>query len=369
MTRLYSVQGRTKATVRRTNRRGEAGRSERSRSTRCGDRKNEVLTALPVTLPAVELPLNVPVVDVPRVDPAAVVAAPGRESRTMARDGDFSLRMYLREISETPLLTPEQEVELAGRIQRGDDEAREHMIKANLRLVVKIAKDYDGMGLPLLDMINEGNMGLMRAVERFDPTKGAKLSTYAAWWIKQSIKRGLANQGKTIRLPVHLVDRVAKIRRTAMKLHEELGREPSDAEVAEVLGMTAERVTELIQASYRPTSLDAPLGEDDDTRVADIIKDENATTAYQDLETLTRQDLVRELVDKLDPRELTIIRYRFGLDGGPERTLEEVGQKFGVTRERIRQIQNVALTKLRRQMEKREAFRDPDFDEFLRQAA
>lgn len=306
------------------------------------------------------------VAEVPRVE---VVPAPERETRTIARDGDFSLRMYLREISETPLLTPEQEVELAGRIQRGDEAAREQMIKANLRLVVKIAKDFEGMGLPLLDMINEGNIGLMRAVERFDPTKGAKLSTYAAWWIKQSIKRGLANQGKTIRLPVHLVDRVAKIRRTALQLHEELGREPTDAEVAEVLGMTAERVTELIQASYRPASLDAPVGEDDDTRVADMVKDENATTAYQDLEALTRQDLVRELVDQLDPRELTIIRYRFGLDGGPERTLEEVGQKFGVTRERIRQIQNVALTKLRRQIEKREAFRDPEFDEFLRQAA
>jgi RNA polymerase primary sigma factor len=157
----------------------------------------------------------------------------------MARDGDFSLRMYLRETSETPLLTPEQKIEPAARILRGDADAREHMMKANLRLVVKIATDFDGMGLPLPDMIYEGNMGLMRAVERFDPSKGTKLSTYAARWIKQAIKRGLANQGKAIRLPVHLVDRVSKIGRTAMQLHEELGREPTDAEVAEILGMTA----------------------------------------------------------------------------------------------------------------------------------
>lgn len=312
-------------------------------------------------------PVSPVVVEVPRVEPAP--AASGREIRTMARDGDFSLRMYLREISETPLLTPQDEVTLAKRIQQGDAAAREQMIKANLRLVVKIAKDYEGMGLPLLDMINEGNMGLMRAVERFDPTKGAKLSTYAAWWIKQSIKRGLANQGKTIRLPVHLVDRVAKIRRVAMRLHEEFGREPTDAEIAAEMGMTRERVTELVQASYRPSSLDAPVGEDEDTRFSDMVKDENAATAYDNLETSTRQDLVRELVALLEPRELTIIRYRFGLDGGPERTLEEVGQKFGVTRERIRQIQNVALLKLRKQIEKREEVHDPEFDDYLRKAA
>ena len=291
------------------------------------------------------------------------------ETESVPHEVRSALTLYMQDAVEVPLLSIEEEIELAARIKKGDMAAREHMIRANLRLVVKIARDYDGLGLPLLDLINEGNIGLMKGVERFDPAKGGKLSTYAAWWIKQSIKRGLANQGKTIRLPVHLVDRVSKIRRTAMKLHEELEREPTDAEVAEVLGMTAERVTELIQATYRPASLDAPLGDDDDTRVADIVKDENATTAYQDLEATTRQDLVRELVDELDPRELTIISYRFGLDGGPERTLEEVGQKFGVTRERIRQIQNVALNKLRKKIEKREAVRDPEFDEFMRQAA
>lgn len=301
-------------------------------------------------------------VTVPRVDVEPTPAATARPARSLARDGEYALRAYLREISETPLLTPQQEIELAARIQAGDDDARELMIKANLRLVVKIAKDYDGMGLPLLDMINEGNIGLMRAVERFDPAKGAKLSTYAAWWIKQAVKRGLANQGKTIRLPVHLVDRVAKIRRTAIKLHEELGREPLDAEIAEAMGMTPERVSELITASYRPASLDAPIGEDGDTQLQDVVRDENVQTAYEDFEKQTRHELIRGLIQNLDEREVTIIRYRFGLDGGSERTLEEVGERFGVTRERIRQIQNSALNKLRKMMVKQDTIRDPELD-------
>ncbi len=283
-------------------------------------------------------------------------------------DGDLSLRLYLREISETPLLSIQDEIDLAARIQRGDAAAREHMITANLRLVVKIARDYEGMGLPLLDMVNEGNMGLMRAVERFDPTKGAKLSTYAAWWIKQSIKRAVANQGKTIRLPVHLVDRVAKIRRTAMKLHEELGREPSDAEVADVLGMSAARVTELLTASCRPASLDAPVGDDEDTRFSDLVRDENISTAFESLDLTTRHDMVLELLERLDTREISVIRERFGLNGRNERTLEQIGQRFGVTRERIRQIEAGALRKLRKLVERREAEIDPDLEPF-REAA
>jgi len=302
-------------------------------------------------------------VTVPR---EGVEPPPERPTRSIAREGEHALRSYLREISETPLLKPHEEVELAARIRAGDDAARELMIRANLRLVVKIAKDYDGMGLPLLDMINEGNIGLMRAVERFDPTKGAKLSTYAAWWIKQAIKRGLANQGKTIRLPVHLVDRVAKIRRTAVRLHEELGREPTDAEIAEALGMTAERVTELVTACYRPASLDAPLGDDGETQLQDVVRDENVQTAYEDFERQTRHELLREMIGQLDERELTIVRYRFGLDGGSERTLEEVGERFGVTRERIRQIQNSALGKLRKMLVKRDAVRDPELDRLTR---
>jgi len=287
---------------------------------------------------------------------------PGSESTRegLSHDCDFALKLYLREAGETPLLTPEEEVVLARRIKRGDGAAREQMIKANLRLVVKIAHDYDGMGMPLLDLINEGNIGLMRAVERFDPRKGAKLSTYAAWWIKQSVKRALANQGKTIRIPVHLVDLIARMRRVALHLHEELGRDPTDKEVAEELGMKRARVTELWQASMRPASLDASIGEtEDDTRLVELVKDDQMPTAYQHLLERTTHAMVREFIGKLDKREETILRYRFGLDDGPERTLEEVGEHFGVTRERIRQIQNAALEKLRKLIQRRERIQDP----------
>jgi len=264
-------------------------------------------------------------------------------------------QLYVREIGQTPLLTPKEEIQLAHRIQKGDEAAREHMIKANLRLVVKIARDYDGFGLPLLDLINEGNIGLMKAVEKFDPTKGAKLSTYAAWWIKQSIRRALSDQSKTIRLPVHATDKLLHIRRTAMKLEEELGREPTDVEISAELDIPAKQVRQLLDASMRPTSLDAPLGDDDTNRIADVIADERATSPYDDLEDKTNVDMVRQVIGILDPREKTILRYRFGLDGSGEKTLEEVGEKFGVTRERIRQIQNVALRKLRKKIEKLEA--------------
>jgi RNA polymerase primary sigma factor len=282
---------------------------------------------------------------------AARAATPDRGSY----DGDSAIKLYLREIGQVKLLTPQEEIELAARIKRGDRKAREHMIKANLRLVVKIAHDYDGLGLPLLDLINEGNLGLMKAVERFDPAKGGKLSTYAAWWIKQSIKRALANQSKTIRLPVHLVDKIAKMRRVAMKLQEVFGREPTDEELAEELGMTPSRVAQMRTAAIRPASLDAPIGDDESNNYSEIIADENADTPYEMLEEQTVTRMLQEMVKTLDPREATILRYRFGLDGGSEKTLEEVGEKFGVTRERVRQIQNIALTKLRRMIEKLEA--------------
>ena len=290
--------------------------------------------------------------------------SPRPASDSASGDLDLSLRLYLREISETPLLTLAEETALAGRIHQGDEAAREHMIKANLRLVVKIARDYEGLGLPLLDMINEGNMGLMRAVDRFDPSKGAKLSTYASWWIKQSIKRAMGDQSRTIRLPVHLVDLVARIRRTSMRLQEEFGREPSEAEIASEMQLTRERVAELLCASHRPASLDAPLGDEDDTRFADIVKDENAGTAYEDLADHNRHEMLRELVRRLDERALAVINRRFGLDGGPEKTLEEIGETFGVTRERIRQIEASALRKLRKLVERREAQIDPDLEQY-----
>jgi RNA polymerase primary sigma factor len=273
-------------------------------------------------------------------------------------DADTAIKLYLREIGQVKLLTPQEEIELAARIKKGDKKAREQMIKANLRLVVKIARDYDGIGLPLLDLISEGNIGLMKAVERFDPRKGGKLSTYGSWWIKQSIKRALANQSKTIRLPVHLVDKISKMRRIAMKLQEELGREPTDEELAEELGMTATRVRQMRLASIRPASLDAPIGDDDSNNFSDLVEDENAVTPYQDLEDKTVTGMLQEMVKHLDEREATILRYRFGLDGGSEKTLEEVGEKFGVTRERVRQIQNLALKKLRRMIEKLESSKD-----------
>jgi RNA polymerase primary sigma factor len=263
--------------------------------------------------------------------------------------------LYLREIGQTKLLTPKEEVVLAARIRNGDEEAREEMIKANLRLVVKIARDYKDYGLPLLDLINEGNIGLMKAVERFDPEKGAKLSTYAAWWIKQAIRRALANQSKTIRLPVHVGDKLLHMRRAALKLQELFGREPTDEELAEELGMTATRVARLRTAAIRPASLDAPIGDDDSNRFGDIVEDERATTPFEQLDEKTSTDMIRQMVLTLPEREATILKFRFGLDGDGERTLEEVGEKFGVTRERIRQIQNIALEKLRRMIEKREA--------------
>lgn len=263
--------------------------------------------------------------------------------------------LYLREVGQTKLLTPAEEVALAKRIKKGDDAAREQMIKANLRLVVKIAREFEHFGLPLLDLINEGNIGLMKAVERFDPNKGAKVSTYASWWIKQSIRRALSNQAKTIRLPVHVEDKLLQMRRVALALHEILGREPTDEELAEEMGTTPFRVAQLRSAGSRPASLDAPMGDDDNNRFSEIVEDENASTPFQELDDKTNLEMIRELVQKLPERESAILRYRFGLDGNNEQTLEEIGEKYGVTRERIRQIQNIALAKLRRMIEKRQA--------------
>lgn len=269
-------------------------------------------------------------------------------------ESDNSLRLYLREISKTDLLTPEQEVELAARIKRGDKEARSHMIRANLRLVVKIAQDYSGYGLPLADLISEGNIGLMKAVERFDPNKGGKLSTYGSWWIKQSIKRALANQSKTIRLPVHMVDKIARMRRISAMLAEALGREPTQEELAEELGIPRRKLALLERAAKRPTSLNAPVHEDDSSEFSDIIGDEHAVDPFEALDNKSMHGELDDLLDVLDQREHRIIDARFGLNGKKPMTLEEVGVEFGVTRERIRQLQNIALQKMRKALRRKE---------------
>jgi RNA polymerase primary sigma factor len=267
---------------------------------------------------------------------------------------DTGFNRYLREIGQFPLLTPQQEIDLARKIKKGDAKAREQMINSNLRLVVTIAHDYVNLGLPLLDLISEGNIGLTKAVERFDATKGAKLSTYAAWWIRQSIKRALANQSKTIRLPVHLVDKIAKVRRVSLQMSDELGREPTDDELGEELGIASEKVARLKSASTRPASLDAPIADNDSTEFAEVIGDDKALTPFELLRDKNLRREVEGLIAVLDSREKKIISQRFGLDGGKPKTLEDVGRDFGVTRERIRQLQNIALTKLRGALAKKE---------------
>jgi RNA polymerase primary sigma factor len=276
-------------------------------------------------------------------------------TKTMSKyDSDSSLRVYMREISKTELLTPKEEIELAARIKKGDKKAREHMIKANLRLVVKIAQDYSNYGLPLQDLISEGNIGLMKAVERFDPEKGGKLSTYAAWWIKQAIKRALANQSKTIRLPVHMVDKIAKLRRITGMLAEAYGREPTDEELSEETGIPIKKLSLLKRASQRPASLDAPVGDDDSSSYAEVIGDERAVNPFDALSDKNMHGQLDDLMEVLDERESKIIDARFGIGGKTPMTLEEVGREFGVTRERIRQLQNIALDKMRKTLRKRE---------------
>ena len=297
-------------------------------------------------------------VEDPRDDEATL--ASGRRRR---KDGDqlqSPLETYLREINETKLLTAEDERMLARQIAMGDVQARDRMVRANLRLVVNIARSYVGKGLALQDLIEEGNLGLLRAVEGFDPEMGTRFSTYASYWIKQSIKRALANQSKTIRLPVHLVDKIGKIRRVSAQMTEELGREPSNEELAEELGLATAKVAHLKNVAVRPASLDAKINADDDTAFGDLVSDERAEDPFATLRDKDLREEVGDLLDVLDPRERKIISFRFGLAGGKERTLEEVGRKFGVTRERIRQLQNIALMKMRKALRKREEIKFPE---------
>jgi RNA polymerase primary sigma factor len=273
------------------------------------------------------------------------------------KENETGFQLYLRQIAQIPLLTPEQEIQLARQIKRGDQKALTEMVSANLRLVVKIARDYANFGLPLLDLISEGNIGLMKAVERFDPKKGGKLSTYAAWWIKQSIKRALANQAKTIRLPIHLVEKIGKMRRVSSQMMEELGREPTDDELAEEIGLSSSKVAALKSAALRPASLDEPIQEGEYFQFGDIVGDEESDDPFETLRDKDMLEEVDELLDMLGDRERMIINSRFGLDGQEPKTLEEIGETFGVTRERIRQLQNVALLKLRGALRKRERSR------------
>jgi len=262
-------------------------------------------------------------------------------------ENDSTFRAYLRSISQEPLLTREQENELAVLIKQGDQEAIDRMVKSNLRLVVKIARNYSGLGVPLMDLIAEGNIGLMKAVERFDPSKGGKMSTYGAWWIKQAIKRALTNQSKTIRLPSHLLEKLTRIRRFSHDYHEQHGHEPSNKEVAEFMGVKPGQIAHWKAMSYNPSSLDAPIGDDDGGSFSDLISDSKSRTGFDILDALQVRDNVSNLLNHLDERELKILNYRYGLDGNDPETLERVGERFHITRERVRQIQKSALEKLK----------------------
>ena len=257
------------------------------------------------------------------------------------------VRMYLKEIGNVPLLTTEQEVELAKRVEAGDEEAKKQLTEANLRLVVSIAKKYVGRGMPFLDLIQEGNMGLMKAVDKFDYTKGYKFSTYATWWIRQAITRGIADTGRTIRVPVHMVETINKTLRMTRTLLQELGREPTPEEVAERLNVSVSRVREVLKISRDPVSLDTPIGEEDDSHLGDFIEDDSALSPADSAAfSMLRAELATAL-DSLTDRERQVVKLRFGLEDGRARTLEEVGKEFNVTRERIRQIEAKALRKLR----------------------
>ena len=268
-------------------------------------------------------------------------------------DTDSSIRLYMREIAKTPLLTPEEEIHLAALIKKGDQKARARMIESNLRLVVKIAKDYSNYGVPMVDLISEGNIGLMKAVEKFDPEKGGKLSTYAAWWIKQGIKRALSNQGKTVRLPIHLVDKAARIRRISALMAETLGRQPTDLEISAEIGIPRQKLALIRQAAKQARSFDEPSHDDSSANFGETIGDENAIDPLEALSKKDNQGNLAQVLETLNERETEIIDARFGLNGKRVLTLEEIGRSFGVSRERIRQIQNVALAKMHKALSRK----------------
>jgi RNA polymerase primary sigma factor len=263
---------------------------------------------------------------------------------------ETGIKLYMLEIGRVKLLTRQEEIELATRIKKGDTEARDQMIKANLRLVVKIARNYEGIGVPLLDLISEGNIGLMKAVERFDPSKGAKLSTYSAWWIKHAIIEALAHQSKATRVPSYVMDQLGKMGRVALRLHEELGREPTDDELAAALGTSTSRITQMRMAVIHPVSLDAETGGEGSRSYAEVIADERAETPCLQLENESVRAMVRQAIETLTGREKAVLYSRFGLNGHDPKNLEEVGKELNITDEWVRQIQSAALVKLRRRI-------------------
>ena len=257
------------------------------------------------------------------------------------------VRMYLKEIGKVPLLSAEEEIELAQRMEQGDESAKKRLAEANLRLVVSIAKRYVGRGMLFLDLIQEGNLGLIKAVEKFDYRKGYKFSTYATWWIRQAITRAIADQARTIRIPVHMVETINKLIRVSRQLLQELGREPSPEEIAEEMNMSVERVREILKISQEPVSLETPIGEEEDSHLGDFIQDDNVPVPADAAAFTMLKEQLEDVLSTLTDREQKVLRLRFGLDDGRARTLEEVGKEFNVTRERIRQIEAKALRKLR----------------------
>ena len=304
-----------------------------------------------------EIPLSEDAAAEAAADVAAATAGQGEKDVPLEEQLDLSMpegiaiddpvRMYLKEIGKVPLLTAEQEIELAKRLEEGDEAAKQQLAEANLRLVVSIAKRYVGRGMLFLDLIQEGNLGLIKAVEKFDYRKGFKFSTYATWWIRQAITRAIADQARTIRIPVHMVETINKLIRVSRQLLQEYGREPTPEEIAKEMNISEAKVREIIKIAQEPVSLETPIGEEEDSHLGDFIPDEDAPAPAEAASFALMKEQLMEVLDTLTPREEKVLRLRFGLDDGHQRTLEEVGREFNVTRERIRQIEAKALRKLR----------------------